>query len=211
MDYETEEQQVEAIKKWWVENGRSVILGVAIGAAAIFGWQGWGKYQLKKSEAASDQFTAALDALQDEEDAVKLAETLKSDHSGSVYAVMASLIAARDLVQADDLDAATEQLRWAMDNADQADLKVIAQMRLARVMGAQGNVDDALALLPATVPETYTAAMDEIKGDLLFAKGDVDGAREAYQKALDNSQHGVADRNALSMKLNDLAVAEDAS
>lgn len=208
MDYETEEQQVEAMKEWWNENGRSVILGVVIGAAAIFGWQGWGKYQLSQSEQASDQFTETLDALADggESDPLALAESLKSEHGGSVYALMASLAAARGQVEAGDLDAAAEQLRWAIKNADQADIKVIAQIRLARVLGAAGKPDDALDALPSTVPDTFSAMIDEARGDLLLAKGDIDAARTAYQKAVD-SEYRVADRNELTMKLNDLAVA----
>jgi len=106
LDYETEEQQVEAIKKWWHENGRSVILGVVIGAAAIFGWQGWGKYQIKQSEAASDEYTATLDALQQDGDPVVLAESLQSEYSDSMYSIMASLAAAKDRIEAEDLDGA---------------------------------------------------------------------------------------------------------
>ena len=30
--YKTEEEQVEAIKKWWQENGKSIIAGVVIAA-----------------------------------------------------------------------------------------------------------------------------------------------------------------------------------
>ena len=39
--YLEEEEQIEAIRNWWKENGRSVIAGAVLGLAAIFGWQGW--------------------------------------------------------------------------------------------------------------------------------------------------------------------------
>ena len=38
--YKTEEEQVEAIKKWWNENGKSIIVGIVVGITAIFGWRG---------------------------------------------------------------------------------------------------------------------------------------------------------------------------
>ncbi|MEW8396328.1 MAG: tetratricopeptide repeat protein, partial [Candidatus Thiodiazotropha sp.] len=38
-EYQTEEEQVEAIKRWWKENGTSVIAGLVIGLGGIFGWQ----------------------------------------------------------------------------------------------------------------------------------------------------------------------------
>ena len=37
----TEEEQVEALKSWWKENGKSLIMGVVIAVAAVFGWRGW--------------------------------------------------------------------------------------------------------------------------------------------------------------------------
>ena len=33
--YQTEDEQVEALKKWWEENGKSVIFGLCIGVVAI--------------------------------------------------------------------------------------------------------------------------------------------------------------------------------
>ena len=36
--YETDEEKVEAIKGWWKENGISVVGGLALGLAAVFGW-----------------------------------------------------------------------------------------------------------------------------------------------------------------------------
>jgi predicted negative regulator of RcsB-dependent stress response len=37
--YTTEDQQVEALKRWWKENAKSILLGVALGLAAVFGWR----------------------------------------------------------------------------------------------------------------------------------------------------------------------------
>ncbi len=37
--YDSEEQQVEAIKDWWKENGKAVIFGAVIGLGGLFGWR----------------------------------------------------------------------------------------------------------------------------------------------------------------------------
>ena len=37
--YETEEQQVEAIKKWWKANGNTLIIGAVVGLAGLWGWR----------------------------------------------------------------------------------------------------------------------------------------------------------------------------
>ena len=51
--YKTEEEQVEAIKKWWSENGKSIIAGIIIGIAAIFGWRGYENHTAMQAKAAS--------------------------------------------------------------------------------------------------------------------------------------------------------------
>ena len=40
-EYETEEQQVEALKQWWAENGRAVLMGIGLGLVLIFGFRFW--------------------------------------------------------------------------------------------------------------------------------------------------------------------------
>jgi len=37
--FATEEQQVEAIKRFWSEHGTSLIVGAVLGLAGLFGWQ----------------------------------------------------------------------------------------------------------------------------------------------------------------------------
>jgi len=211
LDYETEEQQVEALKKWWSENAMSVIAGVAIGALAIFGWVGWGKYQVSQARQASDGFTRTLDALQDgsgSDAAVASATELRDEHGNTLYAVMASMAAGKALAESGDFDGAAKELKWAAKNSDSDEIRTLAKIRLARVLGAAGSVDEALGELPAKPAKRFTGLIAEVRGDLHLLKGDKDKAREAYQQAVDSGER-VADNRLLTMKLNDLAVATD--
>ena len=40
-DYRTEEEQIEALKRWWSENGKSIVIGIALAGASVFGWRAW--------------------------------------------------------------------------------------------------------------------------------------------------------------------------
>ncbi len=208
MQYETEEQQVEALKEWWRENGKAVIAGVVLGALAIGGWSAFQKYQEGQAIAASDLFSESLDASAagDAAKAIELAKQAGDDHSGSLYASYSYLAAASASAEAGDLDAAASSLRWVVDNGEQADVKTIASVRLARVLGALGQASDGLGVLPSTYPDSFKALVEEARGDLHVIAGDAAAARTAYEAAQESG--GAADANALIMKINELATPD---
>ena len=82
--YRTEEEQVEALRRWWDENGKSTIAAIVIALAAGFGWQAWKANDQQQRENASDIYQAMLQAVGAEDvsaeqqlAAVGLAEQLK--------------------------------------------------------------------------------------------------------------------------------------
>lgn len=211
MEYETEEQQVEALKEWWAENGKAVIAGVVLGAGVIGGWSFWTSHQEKQAVVASDTFSRTVEALSanDTASAVSLADELKDDQPDALYSSYANMAAARAAVESGDLSDAASRLEWVADNAPQNDVKLIARVRLARVLGANGDAAAGLASLPADFPQAFTGLVEEARGDLLVISGDTDGARKAYTAAQESQF--VADRDALNMKLNELAVSDDST
>lgn len=208
MEYETEEQQVEALKEWWAENGKAVVAGVVLGASVIGGWTFWQSYKEKQVVAASDTFSQTMAAADssDADTALALAAELQDDNPGHLYSSYANLAAARVAVENDDLTEAARRLEWVVDNTPQGDVKLIAQVRLARVLGAGGDADAALSALPANFPESFTGLVEEARGDFLLLSGDSAGARGAYEAA--SASQYVSNREGLNMKLNDLAVPE---
>ena len=62
-DYETEEEQVEALKDWWKQNGLAVIGGAVLGISALLGWRGWNWHQENQANEASDIFAVVQEAV----------------------------------------------------------------------------------------------------------------------------------------------------
>ena len=189
--YRTEEEQVEALKRWWDENGKSTLVAIVVVVAGMFGWQGWKAHQQTQAEAASDVYQQLLrvragegEAALDGEQAVVLAQQIKSDYSGSSYAQFAALHLAAIAVENDDLAEAEAQLRWVLGKADKySDIARVAQLRLARVVAARGEVEPALAILNEGGADTYQASYALAKGDILLSAGRRDEARQAYSEA----------------------------
>lgn len=205
MEYETEEQQVEALKAWWAENGRAVITGVVLGAAVIGSWTFWQSRKEAAVVAASDTFSRTMAAINSSDDATaaKLADELQSDQPDSLYSSYANFAAARADVENNNLESAAKRLKWVADNSPQGDVKLIAKVRLARVQGALGDASAGLSSLPSSFPDSFIGMVEEVRGDLLVLKGDIDAARTAYEAAQESEY--VSNRDGLMMKLNELA------
>lgn len=203
--YQTEEEQVEALKRWWKENGTSIIAGAVIGLGGIFGWQAWGNYQDRVGKDASLAFSQLVNAEQqgDVESASKQAELLRLEYEGSNYAIFAALTQARIKLDAGDNVAARSQLEWAMTNADDESLKNLAQLNLARLLLSEGDLEGA-GKLAGVESGGFAGDFAQLRGDIALQRGDKQGAFDAYTLAMTQEP---SNRNLLQMKLDDLALA----
>ena len=208
-EYETEEQQLDALKNWWKENGRSVIAGVVIGVAGLVGWKGWGAYQEQQSLAASDRYNAMRASViaQNLEAVIQQATELKDNYSFTPYASLGALLLAKAKAEQGDIPAVIENLQWIIDHGKQDTLQSVAKLRLARVFIAQETLDKAQALLEQDFPQAYQSLQAELRGDLFVRRGDMPAARTAYDKAIDSA--GTEDIDYLRMKRDNLGIVNE--
>lgn len=203
--YSTEEQQAEAIKRFFRENGISLALGILVGLGGLYGWKAYNQNQITTAEKASDSYTALVE----NDDVLSSADAFISENKDTNYATLAAFVAAKDAVEAKKLDVASEKLSWVVSNTPNTELKAIAITRLARVQIAQTKYDDALTTLNAPLPEAFNANVAELKGDIYTEQGNKDQARTAYQAAIDAG--GLTSNPLLQIKLDDLAVTSPAA
>lgn len=201
---QTEQEQVEALQKWWRENWLSLVGGLVLGLGGILGWQYWGEAQQQNAAAASESYEAIktkivinrLDAAR--ADITKLAD----EHSGSPYVTQARLALAQAQAEGEDWAAAEQTLRTALADTDDKALAGLIRLRLARSLWAQGKADAAMSELNAEAG-AYTPVYQDLKGDIALAQGDTDTARSAYEQALASDAQFI-DRNAIQRKLDAL-------
>lgn len=206
--YRTEEEQVEALRRWWDENGRSTLVAIVLAVSAGFGWQAWQERQQQLAEAASLSYEELLQAVQlaGDEDQVAtirhLAQGLKEDYTRSIYASFAALHLARQAVMEDDLVRAEEELRWVLTANPTEEVRMLAELRLARVVAARGNLQGAMEILLAAEAGAYEPAYAEARGDIYLQQGERDKAIEAYEEALGlAAASGTGAGNSLQLKL----------
>ena len=185
--YRSEDEQVEALKRWWDENGRSTIAAIVLALVAGFGWQGWKDFDQGQTAAASDLYQSLLQSLSTEtanaDQAKVIASQIKTEFGGSTYAQFAALHHARLAVSEGDLVTAEAELRWVLAKADAgSDVARVSQQRLARVLAAAGDTDQALSILGQDAGP-YAASYAMARGDILLGLGQENEARAAYTEA----------------------------
>ncbi len=209
--YDTDEEQIEALKTWWQENGNMLIAALLVFAVAYFGITTYRSSVQTAKEDASVAFQSLVNLTSEADaggdvnfDAIAAQiDTMKRDHGKSTYATYAALFGARYAVLEGDLEAATAELNWAADQNKDSNLDSLIQLRLARLEFARGNDVAALKTLSED-GASQQVGFDELRGDILLSQGDVAGARAAYQAAWDGAAKGTQPRPILEMKLNDL-------
>ena len=206
--YETEEEQLDAVKRWWKENGQSTIIGLVLGVAVILGWNYWQDHKKAQTEQASALYGQLIVAIgADKKDsAEKLVERIQSEYPKTEYAAYSSLLLAKLKVQQGDIPKAQALLKGIAAGSDK-ELSNVAKIRLVRLMLASGEYEQGLQLINDVDPATsssFSGNYDELVGDLYVALDRLDQARTAYQKALENGYKSPL----LQFKIDDLTYPE---
>ena len=200
------DDQLASLKNWWKQYGKALIAGVVIGLLLLAGGNYWRQYKTKRAETASLLYESLLtDLQQGKSDAVSAAATkLMQDYEATPYAGKSALLLARQRFDAKDIAGTRTHLEWAMKNATEVAVQHSARLRLGRLLLDQGETAAVLALVNIKDTNGFVSEYEELKADALLAQGDHDGARRAYQAAIEKSPRASSYLQALTMKRDNL-------
>ena len=206
--YETEEEQLDAVKRWWKENGQSTIVGLVVGIAIVLGWNFWQDHKKEQAAQASALYGQLIQSVtEDKKDsAEKLAERIQQQYPKTEYAAYSGLLLAKIKVQQGDPVKAQAILKGIAAGSNK-ELINISKIRQVRLMLASGEYEQGLQLINDVDPATsssFSGNYDELVGDLYVALDRLDQARTSYQKALENGYRSPL----LQLKIDDLSAPE---
>ena len=201
-----EQEQLDALKAWWKENGNRLLGALLIIIVAMGGWRGWQYYQNQQSSEATTLYAGFFQQLEsgDVKRINDAAAAVMERYASSGYAPRAALLAAQVNEQVDEQARAKTQLHWVIDHAEEAGLKDVARLRLAAVLLDEKKHDDALKLLEAKHPASFDGMYADLKGDVLSAQGKNEEARSAYKLAYEKTDAKSAYRDLIEMKMDAL-------
>lgn len=203
--YENENDQVEAIKRFFAENGKALAVGVILGVGALIGWRYWTSHQTESARSASQAYQTVVSSLSaGKNEDLSAAEKFAAGNKNT-YGALASMELAQQFVDQNQLDKAVTQLQQGLAATSDENLKAVISLRLARVQVQLKQADTALKTLDTVKGEGWAAIVADLRGEALLSKGDKQGARSAWEAGV-NSKASPALSEMLQMKINNLSI-----
>ena len=189
MAYDLQEQEsIDQMKAWWDQWGTPITAAVCVVCLGFAAWNGWQWYQRNEAGKAAVAYAQLQQALvhNDAKNVSSRSTGLIDSYGTTIYAPMGALAAAQASLDAGDFTAAESRLKWVIESSKRPEYETLARVRLAGVYFDAGKLDEALKLVDEAKPEPRQVSLVlDRKGDILAAKGDIEGARKSWQEVLD--------------------------
>lgn len=176
-----EQEQLDNLKDFWKKWGTLIQAVTALVLLAFVGWNGWNWYQRDQGLKASMAYEGVEQAVEanDFDKAGRLVAEMQSRFGKTVYTTQATLLAA----QGSAADKALPLLQWAAVNGNPADLRDVAQLRLAGLHLEAQRAADAKAALDAVKSPAFAALVADRRGDIALLQKDSATARKEFAQA----------------------------
>jgi predicted negative regulator of RcsB-dependent stress response len=211
MKYETEEEQVEAIKNWWKQNGTQLLLGILVIVLVYTGWQYWQNKKYAESVYASSVFEAMQVRAEQGQlgDVAREGLKLMEEQPDSPYSTGVALLLAKFYMEKGEKDRVVENYQWAVEHASDASLKTVAQLRFARYYADQKQFDKAQAQLDtikvAGLVPAEKANYDYVSGTLALFQGKTAEAKKLFTSVMENKEADDNIKAVAQLQLDDLS------
>ena len=196
---DSEEEQVDKLKKWWDSNGKQIIAGAVLGLAGIFGWNYYVDYQDSQAlNARALYLSYASDSAN-----VGAYDKLIKDHPSSSYAEQATLLMAKYLFEAENYSLALDALKPLMSRENSV-IASNAALRSASLYLELGQHQEALAVLNMDNANQFSGLFYNLAGDVYLDLGNNEEARNSYALAIENITDNSSLSQLIQIKLDDL-------
>lgn len=196
------EEQFDELKSFLAKSWKIIVAVIVIGLLSIWGWRYWQSNQEQKILDASlkyERLVSKLD-LSNTDSVEELVVFAKN--TDTIYRVFANMKAAQFYVEANqDYMAAQNLLSEAVKSTDSETILSMLNIRIARLQLQQAQYQDSLDTLNKVTDDSWSAVVNDIRGDVLVKMERFEEAVNAYEVALVSSPTPEISKN-VQMKLN---------
>ena len=207
--YETQEQQIDAIKTFWRKYGTILTISLVIVFGGLGGWHYYKSAHSASQENASQAYSNLMMKFQVkgiDGERNEMQEFVNNNKHNS-YGVLVSLLLVKEFVKQKDYKQAISQLIALQSNNRYLPLNPVINLRLAKIQLAFGKLDAALKTIALITQPSFAVKSNQIKGLIYLNKGDKVKAYYAFKLAVEQS-HGNVDP-LLQMQFNDVTLPAD--
>jgi len=203
-----EQEQLDQLKHFWKRWGNLIswVLIALLGAYAA--WNGWQYWQNRQASQAVVLFDTVEQAAQRRDLALleRAVADIQDKFGSTTAAHHATLLAGKVLADNNETDKAEKALTWVTQKADDAGLVALARLRLASLALQAKAYDKARQWLSAEVAPAFQPLVADRVGDIDLQQGQLDKARQQYQKAWNGLDDRAEYRQIVAVKLAALGV-----
>jgi predicted negative regulator of RcsB-dependent stress response len=209
--YETEEEQIVAIKEWWNKNSKQLISSILVVSLAWLGWNYYQQDKKVKAQRASTIFSVMSTSLEQGSFGEIAREGIKlvQEQPKSPYSVGVSLLLAKYHLQQNKTDEAIQNLQWVVKNSTDAPLALVAKLRLVNLFIDLDKMDEADKILTSInenkLSSTEKARFSYAKAMVELKNSNTDTAVTLLNKVVVNKKATASLISLSQLQLDDLA------
>ena len=183
--YKTEEEQIDDLKRWVKSYGPSIVMGIVLAIALLYGWRYWHSYQHNRAVKASVLYQHAVDAYQTKSADLlaKSVSSLQDKYPKSPYASYAVFLQVKMAADQQNYSAAETGLNWITHHSHDNNIKAIAELRLGSILTADHQEEMAIKTLQSIKNPAFKGLAHIKIADAYLALGDAENAKINYEAA----------------------------
>ncbi|MES2204986.1 MAG: tetratricopeptide repeat protein [Pseudomonadota bacterium] len=183
--YKTEEEQIDDLKRWIKSYGPSIVMGIVLAIALLYGWRYWHSYQHNRAVQASVLYQQAVDAYQTKRTDLlaKSVETLQNKYPKSPYASYGVFLQVKLAADQQAYSDAEVGLGWIIHHSHDNNIKAIAELRLGSIQTADHQEELAIKTLESIKNPAFKGLAHIKIADAYLALGDTKNAKINYEAA----------------------------
>lgn len=183
--YKTEEEQIDDLKRWIKSYGPSIVMGIVLAIALLYGWRYWNSYHHNRAVKASVLYQQAVDAYQTKSSDLltNSVATLQSKYPKSPYASYAVFLQVKVAADQQDYTTAEEKLDWIIHHSHDKNIKAMAELRLGSILTADQQEELAIKTLESIKVPAFEGLAHIKIADAYLALGDANNAKINYEAA----------------------------
>ncbi len=172
----------DRVLNWLEENYKSLILGLVIGLAILYGYKSYISDRNMSQLALSREYDIAVTAYNEGKTDLILEYSKKNiiNYPKNIYTNLSNLYSAKIMYELNKYEDAYFYLDHIINTSTDTELTSLAKYRKSKILIDEGRYDDAHSVLNNS--QSYQHI--ELKGDLFVLQGDYINAVNSYKDVL---------------------------